>query len=210
MSEMISIDRKKELKEFYSPSKKPQLVTVPKMKFLMYDGEGDPNKSLGKAYGALYPMAYALKFLIKKELLRNYTVMPSEGLWWAEDMAEFSPSSLNKDAWEWTLMISVPDETDDALFEAAMKKALQKKDASKEIEKVYLKSYEEGTAAQILHIGPYTEEHENIQKLHDLIESCGGSFDGHVQKHHEIYLSDPRKTAPEKLKTVIRQPYVRS
>lgn len=202
---MEKIDFKKDLKHLYKPSTKQcAWVDVPSMNFLMVDGHGNPNTSpqFTAAIEALYPVAYTLKFTLKNEHGYDYVVPPLEGLWWADDMDDFLHG--NKDNWDWTLMIMQPDMiTTDMVQEAVAKvKAKKSPDA---IDKLRFESYAEGKSAQIMHLGPYSEETENITKLHEFIAAAGLERRG---KHHEIYLSDMRRTASEKLKTIIRQPAV--
>ncbi|MFX1379274.1 MAG: GyrI-like domain-containing protein, partial [Promethearchaeota archaeon] len=126
--------------------------------------------------------------------------------WWADDMDDFTEG--NRDKWKWTMMIMQPDWITQEIINEAIKNTIEK---SPELEKVIAKlrfeKYKEGKAAQIMHIGPYSEEGPNIEKIHNFIKSHGGSFNGRNYKHHEIYLSDPRKAKPENMKTVIRQPF---
>jgi hypothetical protein len=197
------IDLRKDLKHLYQPSaKEVELVRVPKFNFLMIDGEGDPNnsKSFQEAVQALYTVAYTLKFMIKKEKSVDYPVMALDGLWWMEDMLQFSME--NRAKWRWTLMILQPSVVTKALFSKALKQAMEKKGLPA-LAKIRLESYTEGLSVQIMHIGPYAEEAPTIQRLHADAKERGCEPRG---KHHEIYLGDPRKTKPEKLKTVIRQP----
>lgn len=189
----------------YRATREPQLVQVPRMTFLMVDGTGDPNTSAAfkDAVAALYSLSYTLKFALKAQQGLNYRVSPLEALWWAEDMREFSVT--RKADWQWTAMIAQPDAVTleqfaDALIEVRRKKGLPG------LDRVRLEPFEEGPAAQVLHLGPYAEEGPTIEKLHRFIREHGYMFDGAVQKHHEIYLGDPRRAAPEKLKTIIRQP----
>jgi len=201
---MEKIDYKKELKHLYKPSaKKVEVVDVPTMNFLMIDGEGDPNRSesFQDAIEVLYPLSYTLKFMVKKgEIGVDYRVMPLEGLWWADDMSSFSAG--NKDAWKWTLMIMQPDFITKAMVQEAMEEVKTKKDPVS-LPMVRFESFSEGKAAQIMHIGPFSEEGPTIEKVHSFIEENGSRRRG---RHHEIYLSDMRRTAPEKWKTIIRQP----
>lgn len=197
------IDLKKDLKHLYQPSAaEVELVRVPKFNYLMIDGEGDPNnsRSFQEAVQALYTVAYTLKFMIKKEKGVDYPVMALDGLWWVEDMSQFNME--NKAAWRWTLMILQPQVVTKALFSKALKQATEKKGLPA-LAKVRLEPYTEGLSVQIMHIGPYAEEGPTIQKLHCTARERGCELRG---KHHEIYLGDPRKSKPEKLKTVIRQP----
>lgn len=204
---MKKIDLKKELKHLYNPSTKEiSIVDVPKMNFLMIDGKGDPNTSqeYKEAIEALYTVSYSLKFMIKKgETAIDYVVMPLEGLWWTDDMAQFSTE--NKGIWKWTAMIMQPEYVTKDLVTKAFEQVEKKKNPPA-LSKMRFESFHEGLSAQIMHIGPYSAEGPTIKKLHSFIKEKGYEFDGLVQKHHEIYLSDPRRTAPEKMKTIIRQP----
>ena len=200
---MKKVDLKKDLKYLYQPSAaEVELVRVPKFNYLMIDGEGDPNnsQSFQEAIQALYAMAYTLKFMIKKEKSVDYAVMALDGLWWMEDMSQFSTE--NRTAWRWTLMILQPAVVSKPLFAKALKQAMEKKGLAA-LAKIRLEPYTEGLSVQIMHIGPYAEEVPTIQKLHAAARERGCELRG---KHHEIYLGDPRKSKPEKLKTVIRQP----
>lgn len=205
---MKKVDFKKTLKELYNAPKEPVLVNVPPMNFLMVDGVGDPNTSMEAkdAIEALYPVAYSLKFMIKKEQSIDYGVLPLEGLWWTDDMNQFSVE--NKDIWKFTYMIMQPEYVTRELVDRALEEVKRKKKLAA-IDKVRFERLEEGTVSQIMHTGPYAEEGPTIAKLHGFIAEKGFRFDGLAQKHHEIYLSDFRKTAPEKLKTVLRQPVVK-
>lgn len=201
---MEKIDFKKQLKHLYGPSdKKVEIVEVPQMNFLMIDGEGDPNtsKSFSDAVEALYPISYTLKFMVKNgEIGIDYGVLPLEALWWADDMSAFTTG--NKDAWKWTVMIMQPEFITTKMFEKAMDKVERKKKPVS-LPLVRFETFKEGKAAQILHIGLFSEEGPTIRKVHEFIKEAGGSLSG---KHHEIYLSDIRKATPEKWKTLIRQP----
>jgi hypothetical protein len=200
---MKKIDLKKDLKYLYQPSvSEVELVRVPKFNYLMIDGEGDPNnsQSFQEAVQALYTVAYTLKFMIKKEKSVDYPVMALDGLWWMDDMSQFTTE--NRDAWRWTLMILQPAVVTKSLFAKALKQAREKKGLAA-LAKIRLEPYSEGLSVQIMHVGPYAEEAPTIQKLHAVARERGCELRG---KHHEIYLGDPRKSKPEKLKTVLRQP----
>ena len=201
---MAKIDYKKELKSLFKPSTKSvEIVEVPQMNFLMIDGKGDPNTSpeYKDAVEALYGVAYALKFMVKKgDLAIDYGVLPLEGLWWVDDMSQFSVEK--KGDWKWTMMIMQPDVVTPRLFYEAFEQVKKKKD-SEALQKIRFESFSEGKAAQIMHIGPFTEERPTIEKVHAFIEKQGCERRG---KHHEIYLSDIRRAAPEKWRTIIRQP----
>ncbi|MGB5238253.1 MAG: GyrI-like domain-containing protein [Flavobacteriaceae bacterium] len=202
---MKKIDFKKELASLYRPSKsKVSLIDVPEMNFLMIDGKGNPNtaEAYAQAIEALYAVAYTLKFMVKKgPLAIDYGVMPLEGLWWVEDMREFDPN--NKDEWFWTAMIMQPNFITKEHVKEGLE-AVKKKKNPVALSKMRFESFTEGPAAQIMHIGPFSEEGPTIEKVHDHIRSNGFELDG---KHHEIYLSDIRRAAPEKWKTIVRQPY---
>lgn len=201
---MEKIDYKKTLKHLYKPSPKVvEIVTVPKMNFLMVDGQGDPNTSQAfqDAIEVLYPVSYALKFMIKRgDVGIDYGVLPLEGLWWAEDMSSFTAG--NKADWKWTLMIMQPELVDEELVGKAIAQVKTKKNPTA-LPLLRFSAFEEGRAAQVMHIGPFSEEGPTIERLHSFIEESGGTRRG---KHHEIYLSDIRRAKSEKWKTVIRQP----
>ncbi|OGP56179.1 MAG: hypothetical protein A2Y65_06440 [Deltaproteobacteria bacterium RBG_13_52_11] len=201
---MKKIDYKKELKHLYTASaKNVEAVEVPQMNFLMIDGEGDPNTSQAfqDAVEALFSVSYTLKFMIKKGKEGiDYGVMPLEGLWWADDMSQFSIE--NKDNWKWTLMIMQPEYVTGNLVDEAIEQVKKKKSLTA-LPTIRFEAFSEGKAAQIMHIGPFSEEGPTIQKVHDFIKEMKYKLS---KKHHEIYLSDIRKAAPEKLKTIIRQP----
>jgi len=199
---MKKIDLKKEHLQLYKASKTPALVTVPKLQYLMVDGQGDPNsaKSFQEAIEALYSMSYTLKFMIKKGAQQiDYGVMPLEGIWWTDDMKDFSVA--NKADWKWTIMILQPDFITPSLVEEA-RLAVAKKKNFPVLPSLRLASMQEGLCAQVLYIGPYNQEPPTIIKLHEYIAAQGYKLKG---KHREIYLNDMRRTAPEKLKTIIRQ-----
>lgn len=201
---MKKIDYKKEYLSLYTASaKKMEIVTVPKLNYLMIDGQGDPNTSkiFQDAVSALFSLSYTLKFMSKKgEKQIDYAVMPLEGLWWTDDMNNFSMS--NKADWKWTLMILQPDFITKTMVKEA-KAEIAKKKSLPSLSEVRLESMKEGTCAQVLYIGSYDQEPPTILKLHEFITSQGYKLAG---KHREIYLSDMRRTAPAKLKTIIRQP----
>ena len=201
------LDLKKKYKELYGPSKKDiSLVTVPAFNFLMIDGEGNPNISpeFPAAMEALFSVSYTLKFMFKQGKLGrsvpDYGVMPPEGLWWMDDMSQFTVE--NKSRWKWTIMLMQPDFAKAEDVEKA-REAAQKKKPLPAISKLRFEKYEEGISAQILYLGPFADEGPTILRIHQFIKDRGLVLRG---KHHEIYLSDMRRTAPQKLKTVIRQP----
>ena len=201
---MEKVDFKKKLKHLYKPTtKKVEIVEVPPMNFLMVDGIGDPNtsQSFSDAIEALFPLAYTLKFMIKKgDTGIDYGVLPLEALWWADDMSAFTAG--NKDTWKWTLMIMQPEFITREMIKEAMTEVERKKKPVS-LQLIRFESFEEGKVAQTLHIGPFSEEGPTIERIHSFIEDEGSQRTG---KHHEIYLSDIRRAAPEKWKTVVRQP----
>jgi hypothetical protein len=201
---MDKIDYKKEFKTLYNPpSNEVVVVDVPAFNFVMVHGMGDPNTSqeYKDAIEALFTVSYTLKFMIKKRKSAvDYGVLPLEGLWWADDMNSFIEGK--KDTWKWTAMIMQPKYVTEALFQEAVAQVKKKKNPPA-LPKTRFQNFHEGLSAQIMHIGPYSAEAQNIQKIHAFIRQNGFELAG---KHHEIYLSDPRKSAPGKLKTVVRQP----
>lgn len=201
---MKKLDWKKELKYLYQPSiKEGSQVDVPAMNYLMIDGKGDPNTApeYADAIGALFATAYTLKFMVKKSTLAiDYGVMPLEGLWWADDMSKFNTE--DKSNWLWTAMIAQPPFITRSIVDTAVAEVTKKKNPAA-ISKLRFESYNEGNCAQIMHIGPFSAEGPNIERVHHFIEASGHKLYG---KHHEIYLSDIRKADPAKWKTVIRQP----
>ena len=200
---MTKLDLRKTMNTLYAPSAKDfSLVQVPPLHYLMIDGHGDPNTAPAymSAVEWLYSVSYPVKFASKKELGRDYAVMPLEGLWWADDMNAFI--TRDKSAWSWTMMILQPDWITKVMIDAAIEKASAKLGAPPP--SLRLETLDEGLCVQIMHIGPYDAEGPVLARLHgEFLPQNGLTETGH---HHEIYLSDPRKSAPEKLKTVLRQP----
>ncbi|OUM97909.1 MAG: hypothetical protein BAA04_09490 [Firmicutes bacterium ZCTH02-B6] len=200
---MAKIDLKKELKELYQASpKEARIVDVPPMAFLMIDGSGDPNTSpdYARAVETLFAVSYTAKFMVKKsDGGIDYAVMPLEGLWWADDWAAFVTGDRAR--WQWTMMIMQPDFVPEAVIRQAMDKVSREKPGLA-VDKLRLERWEEGRAAQILHVGPFSEEGPTIRRLHEFIQRYG-RLRG---RHHEIYLSDVRRAAPERWRTILRQP----
>jgi hypothetical protein len=153
---------------------------------------------------ALYALSCALRFALKRAVGVDYRVAPLEGLWWAEDTAALSAG--RKGDWQWTMMIAQPAAVDQALLDATREHVRRKK-AFPALDRVRLAPFAEGRAAQVLHRGLYAAEGPAIERLHRFIRERGGRFDGRRQKHHEISLSDPARTAPERLETILRQPF---
>lgn len=200
---MVAIDLKKQLKHLYQLSADEiAVVEVPAMNFLMIDGSGDPNgATYTDAVGALYAVAYTLKFMLKKrDAGRDYTVMPLEGLWWTKEGTLWYET--DRADWFWTAMIMQPEEITEEMFEQARSEVERKKRL--DLAHVRFEAFPEGRAVQILHSGPYSEERSTIERLHAYMEQRGWRVNG---RHHEIYLSDPFRTAPERLRTIIRQPF---
>lgn len=196
-------DLKLELKHLYRPSAKEVVqVQMPSLRFLMIDGQGDPNTTprYAQAVEALFSVSYKTKFMLKKgEQGIDYAVMPLEGLWWAEDLSAFAGNDRSQ--WQWTMMIMQPDFVDAALIETAIAE-LKRARGLPALEALRLERFDEGTCAQILHVGPFSEEGPTIQRVHEFIEARGAL----AGKHHEIYLSDIRRGDPSRWKTIIRQP----
>jgi hypothetical protein len=200
---MEKIDFKKLFKELYSPpSKTPVVIDVPKMSFLMIDGKGDPNTSADyrAAIETLYALSYTLKFMLKQAGVVDYTVGPLEGLWWTDESGAISLE--DKESYQWTAMIMQPKQVTKAWLDKAIAAAKKKRDLPA-LAKLRFESYDEGRCVQIMYIGPYAAEAPTIARLHEFAKEKGYSL---REKHHEVYLGDPRRTAPEKLRTVIRQP----
>jgi hypothetical protein len=196
-------DFKRELPCYSAKRDSPQIVDVPDLQYLMIDGHGDPNTPpYEAAVSALYPVAYALKFASKKDLERDYVVMPLEGLWWADDMDSFT-AARNKAEWYRTLMIMAPDWVTAEMFSSAVEK-VGSKQRPERLEAVRLESLSERRCVQALHIGAYDDEAELLRHMHEqFIPEHGFSM---VGKHHETYLSDPRRGDPTKMRTILRQP----
>lgn len=200
---MIKRDLKRELRELYHPSSRRVVeVDVPAFSYLMIDGEGDPNTTpaYAAAVEALFSVSYTAKFDLKKSpAALDYTVMPLEGLWWADDWSAFLTNDRAK--WKWTMMIMQPDFLPAEFINESIA-SVRKKKALPALEQLRLEKFHEGRSAQILHIGPFTEEGPTIEKVHAYIDARSER----TGKHHEIYLSDIRRAAPSKWKTIIRQP----
>jgi len=199
----VKIDFKRELACYRAQRNSPQVAHVPDLQYLMIDGHGDPNTPVyGDAVSALYPVAYKLKFASRKILDRDYVVMPLEGLWWADDMDTFT-AARDKAQWDWTLLIMVPDWITAELFTDAVEQ-VGMKDRPARLDDLRLEGLSEGRCVQALHVGPYDDEAELLRYMHeDYVPDQGLRM---VGKHHEIYLSDPRRVEQAKLRTILRQP----
>ena len=206
----MPFDFKKEYKEFYMPASKPSIVTVPPMNYIAVRGQGDPNEEDGaykRAIGLLYGIAFTIK-MSKKGDHRidgyfDYVVPPLEGFWWQEGVAGIDYA--HKEAFRWISVIRLPDFVTPADFDWAVEEAARKR--KEDFSSVGFWHYDEGLCVQCMHLGPYDDEPATVQRMHDFMEAQGYALDITDQRlHHEIYLSDARKTAPDKLKTVIRHP----
>ncbi|MEP9351952.1 GyrI-like domain-containing protein [Xanthobacter sp. KR7-225] len=201
---MEKIDVKKRYKALYgAPIGAFIVLDLPPLTYFAVDGAGNPNTAAeyGAAVEALYAASYTLKFMSKDSLKSDYVVPPLEGLWWADDMADFT--ARRKDRWKWRMMILVPDFVGDAMAKEAIARTKAKKKLPG-LSKLCVTRLEEGRVAQTLHVGSYDDEGPILERLHgEFLPANGLAPTGH---HHEIYLSDPRKTAADKLKTVLRQP----
>ncbi len=196
------VDFKKTLKRYYNPSIKGfHLIEMPPMNFLMVDGKGNPNSSedYQQAIEALYGMSYGIKFALKSQGF-DHVIPPLEGLWWMEDMAEFSRANIER--WEWIMMIMQPEWVTTETVEG-VRSGVAKKKGLTNLGKVRFERYTEGAAVQTIYLGAYENEAPVIADMHAFIRSNGYRTNG---KHHEIYLSDFRKTQAERLQTIFRQP----
>ena len=196
------IDIKKQHKQLFAPKREPHLVDVPKFQYLMIDGEGTPEgTAFQDAIAALYSTAYTTKFALKKAGREDFVVPPLEALWWADDEAAFEEN--RRDEWQWTLMVILPDHVSDEDLRGTLAE-LEKKGKLTDVHgRMRTEVLEEGQAVQCLYVGPYDSMGDTISAMQEFAESKGLEFAG---KHHDVYLSDPRRTAPEKLKTVLRRP----
>ena len=210
---MAGLDYKKEYKDLYQPKNKPSIIQVPEMVFIQVEGEGDPNSC--QAYKDAMEILYGLSFTIKMSKMGGnqpegyfeYVVPPLEGLWWGEDEELFDGVMIgDKSKFHWISMIRQPEFVTEEVFEWA-KAALQKKKPHVDVSTTRLVKWEEGLCAQVMHIGPYDDEPATIALLNQFVEDNGYDTDiNERRRHHEIYLGEPRKTAPERLKTVLRHP----
>ena len=196
------IDRKREL-ACYRATRTPRLLEVPELTYLAVDGHGDPNTTAWTdAVRTLYPVAYALKYLGRRELDVDHVVMPLEGLWWAEDMAAFT-DRRDKARWSWTAMIAVPAWVTEDRYRQAVDELADARRGPR-VDDLRLESLAEGLCVQLLHVGSYDDEAEPLRRLHkDFLPAQGLTLAG---RHHEVYLSDARRVEPARLRTILRQP----
>lgn len=202
------IDLKRTLDGYTAKPGEFRVLELPAMHYLMIDGAGDPNTApeYRAALETLYPVAYKLKFLSKREMDRDYVVPPLEGLWWADDMTAFT-GRRNKEEWLWTMMLLVPEWLDEAMVQQAVEQARSAKDPPPRLNDLRLDVLNEGLCVQTLHVGPYDDEGPVLQRMHtEFVPENGLRMSG---QHHEIYLSDVRRVAPERLRTILRQPVKR-
>lgn len=206
----MPFDFKKEYKEFYMPKSKPEIVTVPKMNYIAVRGKGNPNDEDGEykdSIGLLYAIAFTIKMSYKGahkiDGYFEYVVPPLEGFWWQEGGGQINYA--DKDGFNFISLIRLPDFVTKADFDWAVQEATNKKKA--DFSKVEFLAYDEGVCVQCLHIGSYDDEPATIESMHEYMQANGYELDiSSTRFHHEIYLSDPRKCAAEKLKTVVRHP----
>ncbi|MFT3830322.1 MAG: GyrI-like domain-containing protein [Opitutaceae bacterium] len=200
---MPKLDLRRAWPALYRPGRQPHVVQVPPLRYLGVDGRGAPGcAAFQAAIEALFTASYHARFALKKQGV-DYAVMPLEGLWWADDMGVFLRSE--REQWRWTLLIAQPDCVPTTALAEARAAASAKLGASAAALRVI--ELHEGTCAQALHVGPFSEEGPLVAQLHRLIAASGGRLDRPEQKHHEIYLSDFRRTRPERLRTIVRQPF---
>ncbi len=200
-------DLRKQVASYSAPGGRFEVITMPPLRYLMIDGRGDPNTApeYADALATLYPVAYALKFLSKREFGRDYAVPPLEALWWAEDMSAFT-TARDKTRWHWTVMNLVPDWLADEQVSDAVA-SVARKGGAPLLEAIRVEELDEGLCVQTLHVGSYDDEGPVLEEMHSrFLPANGLRMTG---RHHEIYLSDPRRTVPEKLKTILRQPVTR-
>ena len=206
----MAFDFKKEYKEFYMPEKKPSIVMVPSMNYIGVRGKGDPNEEEGEykqSIGLLYGIAYTIKMSKKGDHQMDgyfdFVVPPLEGFWWQDGVKGVDYS--RKEDFRWISLIRLPDFVTRDEYQWAVEEGTRKK--KKDFSKVEFLSIDEGLCVQCMHIGPYDAEPETVARMHEFIDQQGYTLDITDERHHhEIYLSDARKVAPEKLKTVIRHP----
>lgn len=201
---MEKVDFKRTLASYRARRGQLDVIEVPRMRYLMVDGHGDPNASaeFSDALEALYPVAYTLKFASRRELDRDYAVPPLEGLWWAEDMSSFT-GARDKSQWDWTVMLMVPDWLGRDMVSAAIETVRAKKSPLR-VDDVRYDSLDEGLCVQTLHVGSFDDEAAVLEHIHnELIPAQSLRMRG---KHHEIYLTDHRRTIPSRQRTILRQP----
>jgi hypothetical protein len=200
----VTLDYRKTWSTLYAAKREPAVVDVPSLDYFRVDGRGDPNgsRSYQEAVEALFSLSYTVRFAVKRASGVEYRVMPLEGQWWCADMRRFDVA--DKSNWLWTLMILQPPEVTEELV-GQSRIALSRKKHLPALERLRHERSTEGTCAQILHIGPFSDEGPTVERLHGFIDEQGGQLSG---RHHEIYLSDIRRAAPARWRTIVRQPFV--
>lgn len=201
---ILRLDLRKSLHHLYAPpAGAVEVVEVPPMKYIMVDGAGEPNGTpFQVAVGAIYSLAYTLKFRCKKVEKRDYNVMALEGLWWAKGKFDLA----KRDSWLWTLMVVQPDFATDKMFAEAFLEVREKKNPPG-LTRARLETFDEGLCVQTMHVGPYSTEPQSMALIDAFAKNHGYRM---VGKHHEIYLGDPRRSAPSKLRTIIRHPIAKA
>jgi hypothetical protein len=201
---MKKLDFKKSINSYKATKNKIEIIEVPKIKYITIDGKGDPNTGaeFNQAIRMLYPIAYKIKFFSKQKLAKDYVVMPLEALWWSEDMSNFT-SNRDKSKWNWTLMIMQPNWITKTIFKSVLENVKTKYETL-DFSKVKFKEINESKCVQTLHIGSFDDEADILKEIHENFIPVNNLV--MTKKHHEIYLSDFRRVAPEKLKTILRQP----
>lgn len=200
----MAADFRKQMAPYITARREPRVIRLPRLKFLMVTGRGDPakGKEFREAVQALYTLIYTLKFSGKAgSRQREMPVLPLDALWWMPGRKGF-PANAPRSAWRWQAMLAVPGFVTDGML-AKVRKSILAKKPMPALRKVRLKTWKEGLCAQVLHVGPYAAERPTIKRLHDFIVDQGYRP---VGRHHEIYLSDPQRTSPKNLKTILRQP----
>jgi len=199
----MRVDVKRQLKHLYGPSRREVVrVEVPALRFLMIDGAGDPvtSRAYAQAVEALFSVAYTARFMVKRgPCAIDYAVMPLEGLWWADDMSSFITNDRSQ--WQWTMMVMQPDFVEAELVQEAIADVARRKPTDA-VASLRFETFDEGPCAQVLHVGPFSEEGPTIERVHAFIEARSAL----AGKHHEIYLSDIRRGNPANWKTIVRQP----
>lgn len=195
----VKLDLTKEYRSYYTAKAVPEIVELDEGKFLTIEGVGAPGCDEFQAkVNAIYSLAYGIKMLMKREG-KDFIIAKLEGLWWVDSDRPYI--EVPREEWRWKLLIRQPEFVTPEIVEKARQEVIKRK--TKLVNKVRLEEMREGRCVQILHIGPYSTEPESLEKMYGLMKEKGLTFNG---PHHEIYLSDPRKVAPEKMKTILRQP----
>lgn len=198
---MIELDLKKTQRELYGAKPKPEFVEVPTRTFLMIDGHGDPDlPPYTAAVEALYSLAYPIRFALKNAGVVKYPVPPLEGLWWTDEFSD-TPEHLRRDEWNWTMMIPQPSQVTGAVVAETLESVRREKGDRDEYRRLRLAEFTEGLSVQMLHVGPFSTEPETMTRMVRYSDEHGRKWTG---RHHEIYLSDHRRTEPAKLRTILR------